>query len=127
MGIVAGRTPEGEPVSCLVCGKDALVVPSLFPMIDVPCPHCGTLLACSGDPAEEVGGRVTMPDIIAAIQLSVFRGGERLRELQETAGPAEPAVSAEPTKTPLGLNEITDPMDIRLLEISRSAAGFPQG
>jgi hypothetical protein len=40
---ISSRTPEGEPNRCPVCGKTTLIEPS-EPVLDAPCPSCGTLL-----------------------------------------------------------------------------------
>jgi acyl carrier protein len=40
---ISSRTPEGEPNCCPVCGKTTLIEPS-SPVLDAPCPSCGTLL-----------------------------------------------------------------------------------
>ena len=39
----ASRTPEGTPIDCPICGRPAVVTPSIPPG-DCVCPHCGTLL-----------------------------------------------------------------------------------
>lgn len=40
---ISSRTPEGQPNTCPVCGKQVEIEPSL-PTGDAPCPHCGCLL-----------------------------------------------------------------------------------
>ena len=40
---ISSRTPEGQPVSCPLCGANVVVEPSVL-IGDAPCPNCGQLL-----------------------------------------------------------------------------------
>lgn len=39
----SSRTPEGTPFHCALCGNDALIELSCFPVRDATCPSCGHL------------------------------------------------------------------------------------
>lgn len=74
MGIVSTRTPEGEPVRCPVCRERALVVPSVFPTTDAPCPSCGTLIWFSGESGRQAGGMVSVEQAVARMEAAIRRG-----------------------------------------------------
>lgn len=106
MPIISSRTPEGEPIDCSHCGKPSLVVPSIFPIHDVPCPNCGMLLILSG-------GQTTRQDIEEMLA-SIGRGAERLAELHHESQ------TTDPIQIELAVQEVTDSVQIRLLEMLES-------
>ena len=40
----SSRTPEGTPFHCPLCGNDARIELSSYPVQDATCPHCGHLI-----------------------------------------------------------------------------------
>jgi hypothetical protein len=107
MGVISSRTPEGEPVTCPVCGGMSLVVPSAFPTADAPCPRCGHLPWATGDQAREVEESAAAR--ARAMEESVSRGARLLRELEQHTRP----VTAE---VQLKVREIMDAAEVRAPE-----------
>ncbi len=83
--MISSRTPEGEPSRCAVCGHQADVEPSSFPVRDATCPHCGSRLVFSALPP--------VPDrwhvgIVSEIYDPILR--DLIRRVSERIGPITP-------------------------------------
>jgi hypothetical protein len=105
---VSTRTPEGEPTRCPVCGTEAAVVPSTFPIHDVPCPACGHLLVLSPGVVREIERRVASGELGKKMERAMKEVGELVSEARARAEEAWAKAEYDREHAALCLEEITE-------------------
>jgi hypothetical protein len=105
---VSSRTPEGEPARCPVCGTEAAVVPSAFPIHDVPCSACGHLLVLPEAVVREIKRRIAGGELGKKLERAMKEVEELVREARAREEEARVKAEYDREHAAMCLEEITE-------------------